>query len=104
MRIAIIGTAKFNDESKLRRALLEAIKEWKPKEITELILVKDSPLGEKVIEMADTLNIAYSQAISTQEALVVGDAILCLGEPHIHNTPVSSLAKRLKKLLIEKNT
>jgi hypothetical protein len=100
MRIAIIGTAKFNDESKLRRALLEAIKEWKPKEITELILVKDSPLGEKVIEMADTLSIAYLQLTSIQEALVKSDAILFLGGD---DQQITNMVQKLKKPLITKH-
>lgn len=100
MRIAIIGTAKFNDESKLRRALLEAIKEWKPKEITELILVKDSPLGEKVIEMADTLSIAYLQLTSIQEALVKSDAILFLGGDY---QQITNMVQKLKKPLITKH-
>jgi len=104
MRIAIIGTAKLNEEIKLRQALLEAIREWKPSVITELIIVKGSPINEQVIKMADSLRIAHAQVNSIQEALVKGDAILCFGEPHIQNYPVSSMARKLKKPLIDKNT
>jgi hypothetical protein len=104
MRIAIISASKLNEEIKLRQTLLEAIREWKPSEITELILVKGSPINEQVIKIADSLQIAHAQVNSVQEALVKGDAILCFGEVNVQSNSVANMAHKLKKPIITKNT